>query len=298
MSLREFIGREAPTAAANRHVSTISPCGTRARRAATREQLGAQFDALPRLAERLHRAEAELSSLRMAVQARDAFLAVASHELRNPMGAIALGVSNLLFQAQRADAIPPWVRERLEALERQTRHFVRRSTTLLDISRLAAGSFRIDREPTNLTVVVRDVLRDLGPEAASARCELQPSIEDDVIGPWDRAALAQVAHSFLSNAITYGAGQPIDVFLRRDRSMVAIGVRDRGPGISQADRERIFSSFAEAIGAHERAGFGLGLWVARQLAVAHDGELFVESEPGVGSVFAVVIPCEAPPTHP
>src|ERR1700722_5221525 len=135
MTVRAFIRRETPGPAANRPASTIPPRGRHTRRAPTREQLDAARDELSRLAERQVEAETDVRSLRMAVEARDAFLAVAGNELRNPMGAIALGVSNILFQAHRDAGIPSWVRDRLEALERQTRHFVRRSTTLLDIGR-------------------------------------------------------------------------------------------------------------------------------------------------------------------
>jgi signal transduction histidine kinase len=300
MTVRAFIRRESPGPAANRPASTIPPRGRHTRRAPTREQLDAARDELSRLAERQLQTETELRSLREAVEARDAFLAVAGNELRNPMGAIALGVSNILFQANRGGAVPSWFRERLEALERQTRHFVRRSSTLLEIGRLASGTFGIERETMNLGVLVREVLRELGPEAAAARCEIRASIEEDVIGAWDSAALAQVAHSFLANALSYGAGHPVDVFLRVQRDLVTFGVRDRGPGISAADRERIFLPFERAIGARERAGFGLGLWVARQLVIAHGGELLVESEPDVGSVFTAALrrqPREAPLHH-
>jgi signal transduction histidine kinase len=246
--------------------------------------------------------EAELGRLRDAVEARDALLAVAGHELRNPMGTIALSVSALLFQVRRAGAIPPWIRERLEALEKQTRHFVRRSTTLLDINRLAAGTYRVARESTNLSGALQDVVRELDAEAASARCELRVRIQENVVGSWDREALSQVAHGLLSNAISYGAGHPVEVFLFRDqaeddRDVVSFGVRDRGPGIPTADVDAIFLPFEQAIGRRERPGFGLGLWAARQLLLAHGGELVVESDRGAGSVFTATLPCEVCPPH-
>jgi signal transduction histidine kinase len=298
MPLRELFPSETPIYAANRPARTISPRAGRRQAPTTREQLEAARHELARLSERQRRSDVEIRALREALEARDTFLGVAGHALRNPMGAIAIGVSNLLFQTRRADDLPPWVQERLEALERHTRHFVRRSTTLLDISLLATGKLRVEREATNLGVVVRDAISELASQAASAQCEVRVAIEDGVVGSWDRASLGQVVHSFLANAITYGAGRPIDVFVRGDREGAAFGVRDRGPGIAAADRERAYCSFEDAIGARERAGFGLGLWVARQLVVAHGGEIFVQSEPGVGSVFAAALPREAPPLHP
>ncbi len=301
MAGRDFFRGETPVRAANRHVSTIPPRGPRARRGRTRDPVDASCDKLARRVEGAAEGR-EVDQLREAVQARDAFLAVAGHELRNPMGTIALSVSALLFQARRAGALPPWVRERLEALERQTRHFVRRSTTLLDISRLAAGTYRVARERTDMSALLADVVRELGAEAASARSELRVSIQENVLGSWDREALAQVAHALLSNAISYGAGRPIDVFLFRDPDedipgVVSFGVRDRGPGIATAEVDRIFLPFEQAIGPSERAGFGLGLWVARQVLLAHGGELVVESDKGAGSVFTGTLPCEVALSH-
>jgi two-component system, OmpR family, sensor kinase len=309
MAGRDFFRGESPVRAANRHVSTIPPRAARARRGRTRDPVDIPRDDLSRRVEECVEPAAsadraddpELASLREAVQARDAFLAVAGHELRNPMGAIALSVSALLFQVRRAGAVPPWVRERLEALERQTRHFVRRSTSLFDIGRLATGKFRLAREATNVSGILDGVVRELDAAAASARCELRVTIQENVIGSWDGEALAQVARGLLSNAISCGAGRPVDVFLFLDQGddcdMASFGVRDRGPGIAPADVDRIFLPFEQAIGSHESAPLGLGLWAARQLLVAHGGELVVESDRGSGSVFTATLPCEVSPPH-
>jgi two-component system OmpR family sensor kinase len=292
MAGRDFFRGETPFRAANRHVSTIPPRGARARRGRARDAVDASREDLSRRVE-----PRELGELRNAIRARDTFLAVAGHELRNPTGAIALSVSALLFRARRTGAIAPWVCERLEALERQTRHFVRRSTTLFDISRLAAGTFRVAREPTNVSAVLGDVVRELGAEAASAKCELRVSIQENVVGSWDRGALEQVAHGLLSNGIAYGAGRPVDVFLFCDcrddgGDIVSFGVHDRGPGIDPADVDRIFLPFDQAMGPDERTGCRLGLWVARQLLALHGGELIVESDRGAGSVVTATLPCE------
>ena len=77
--------------------------------------------------------------------------------------------------------------------------------------------------------------------------------------------------------------------------MAALAVRDRGAGVSDQERARIFDPFERAVGSREGAGFGLGLWMSRQLVRAHGGEIFVESEPGVGSVFTATFPLAPPP---
>jgi signal transduction histidine kinase len=206
------------------------------------------------------------------------------------MGAIALGVGNLVFQADRTDELPAWVRERLALLQRQTRHFVWRSTLLLDVTQMATGRPNVERSTVDLAGVARWAVGELSHEAARAGCEIRPSLSPDVVGSWNESALQQVALSFLGNAIKYGAGQPVDVFVRGDAGRAAFGVRDRGPGIAHADRVRVFDPFERAVSARDGSGMGLSLWIARQLVRAHGGDIVVEGEPGVGSAFTASLP--------
>lgn len=300
MAFRDFLRRESPHVAANRHVPAIPPRSARTTRATARTQLEGAREEIAQLKAKEREYEIQIGVLREAVEARDRFLEIAAHELRNPMAAISLAVTGLRFQAERADGAlgaAPWLRERLEALERQARYFVRRSTMLLDVNRVAMGQLRVERAPTNLGNVVRESLRELRSELERGRCEVSSRIEDDAVGLWDKAALEQVASNLLSNAVKFGAGHTIDVYVCKDCSVAVLGVRDRGPGIAEADRARIFNPFERAIGGRESAGFGLGLWMARQLVRAHGGEIFVESEPGVGTVFTATFPVTpiAPP---
>ncbi len=293
MAFRDFLRRESPQPAAIRHVPAIPPRSSRTQRVAARSQLEAARDEIARLRARENEYELQVGILREAVEARDRFLAIAAHELRNPMASISLAVSSLRFQVERSEELPGaagWLRERLETLERQTKYFVRRSTMLLDVNRVAMGQLRVDRVPTNLGTVVRDALREIGPEAERARCDISSRLDEDAIGLWDRAALDQIATNLLSNAVKFGAGHRIDVYVCRDRSVAVLAVRDRGPGIAESHRARIFNPFERAVGGQESPGFGLGLWMVRQLVRAHGGEIFVESEPGVGSVFTATFP--------
>jgi signal transduction histidine kinase len=232
-----------------------------------------------------------IRDLSAAVAARDEFIAIVSHELRNPMGTIVLITSTMMHKAGHQQDLPPWVKLRLLALERQARSFVRRATTLLDVSRLATGSFHVDRDVVSLSDVVSDVARDLATEAEHARCELRLSIEPCVTGTWDRVALEQITMNLMSNAIKYGAGRPVETSVTSTGDNATIKVRDHGAGISEVDRTRIFERFERAVVPRgSKPGFGLGLWITRQLLVAHQGEITVESQPGVGSVFTAILP--------
>jgi two-component system OmpR family sensor kinase len=237
------------------------------------------------------RGQRTIRDLRAAVAARDEFIAIVGHELRNPMGAIVVSASNMIYKAGREQDLPPWLKPRLLTLERQTRGFVRRATTLLDVKRLATGNFYIDRDVVSLSDVVSDVVRDLATEAERAGCELRLSIEPGVIGAWDRVALEQITMNLLSNAIKYGAGRPVETSVTSTGEDATIEVRDHGAGISEVDRSRIFERFERAFAPRgSKPGFGLGLWITRQLLVAHQGEITVESQPGAGSVFTASLP--------
>ncbi len=232
-----------------------------------------------------------IRDLSAAVAARDEFIAMVAHELRNPMGAIVVSASNMMYKAGREQDPPPWLKPRLSALERQTRTFVRRATTLLDIERLATGNFHVDRDIVSLSDVVSDVVRDLATEAERARCELRLSIEPGVVGKWDWVALEQITMNLMSNAIKYGAGRPVETSVTCTGKDATIEVRDYGAGISEDERSRIFERFERAVVPRgSKPGFGLGLWITRQLLVAHRGEITVESQPGVGSVFTASLP--------
>jgi two-component system OmpR family sensor kinase len=231
-----------------------------------------------------------IRALKEAVAARDTVIAVAGHELRNPMGAIVVNVTNILYRMRREDGIPEWISTRLAALEKQTTNFVRRATTLLDVSRLTTERFAVDRELVCLADIVRDIVAETAEEARRSGCEVSVEATDAAMGWWDRAALEQVALNLLSNAIKYGAGAPIDVRVTCDESHAALTVRDHGIGIAESDRERIFGRFERAVTKRERPGFGLGLWIVRQLVIAHGGEVLVESTPGVGSLFTATLP--------
>ena len=186
---------------------------------------------------------------------------------------------------------PPWLKPRLSALDRQTRTFVRRATTLLDVKRLATGTFHVDRDVVSLSDLVSDVVRDLSAEAERARCELRLSIEPGVIGTWDRIALEQITMNLMSNAMKFGVGKPIVVKISATPTVASLSVRDSGIGVAPADQQRIFERFERAVVPRgSKPGFGLGLWITRQLLVAHRGEITVESRPGVGSVFTASLP--------
>jgi two-component system OmpR family sensor kinase len=235
--------------------------------------------------------EAHLCELRDAVAARDAFIAIAGHELRNPMGTILMAITHLLHQVRVSSGeLPPWLPARVEKLEKHTRLFVRRATTLLDVARFNAGQVHLDPEVVDLSSVVQDVVDALEVDAARSTTPLAKEVAPGLTGRWDRTAMEQIVFNLTSNALKYGAGRPIAVSLTGDATTATLVVRDHGIGISEADRERIFEPFERAVTERLQGGFGLGLWITRQLVVASGGRIEVTSRAGEGSSFTVVLP--------
>jgi signal transduction histidine kinase len=106
----------------------------------------------------------------------------------------------------------------------------------------------------------------------------------------DELAVVQIADNLLSNAVKYGAGEPIEVSLVRHGSKAHLTVRDHGIGISKEDQARIFDAFERAVSRRAQGGFGIGLWVVRQLVDTMHGDINVTSRPAEGSIFTVTLP--------
>src|SRR3954469_7710076 len=236
-----------------------------------------------------------IEELREAVRARDEFVAIAAHELRNPMTPILMQVSSLLAAARDPRRCrPELIAPRVENLELAVREFVCRSTTLLDISRIAAGNHGVELAEVDFSQLVRRVVDRSGIAARMARSSVQADLEDGITGRWDRLALEQVTDNLLSNALKFGAGRPVHVSLRSHGPTASLTVRDQGLGIPEEDRARIFQRFEQAVTRREHGGFGIGLWLVNQLTTAMGGSIELESAPGEGTTFIVVLPVAGP----
>ena len=238
-------------------------------------------------------AERRLAELAEAVAARDNFIAVAAHELRNPMTPI-IGQLELLLKGVRAGRFAPdQIEARLERIHRSMEHYLKRTATLLDVSRISSGKFRMMPAPCDLCEVVRLVADNFDEAARHAGARLEIDAPQSLPGSWDRLALEQIIDNLVSNAIKYGGRSPVILSVAdpQDGSRVVIEVRDHGPGISPRNKARIFGQFERAIGADERqTGFGGGLWVVGQIVEAMEGTITVNDARDGGTIFRVALP--------
>lgn len=236
-----------------------------------------------------------IDELKAGVMARDEFLAIAAHELRNPMGAIVLSVQTLRLASEKAGGISPAVlRGKLSSLERRIGQYVKRATMLLDVTRLNSGNFQFEIEVVDLSQLAEELIGDLADDFQRARCELVLKLDKGVSGHWDRMGMEQVVTNLVSNALKYGSGHPIEVSLTADAAKAAFKVSDHGIGISEEDQRRIFHKFERAVKRRHHGGFGIGLWVTRQIVEGLGGTMSVHSAPGQGSSFSVNLPRHNP----
>ncbi len=150
-------------------------------------------------------------------------------------------------------------------------------------------------EPTTFDMApfVAETTRNYDMLAARVGSVLRCATKGPVVGVWDRLSTEQIIDNLVSNAIRYGDGKPIDVQLAADEAGVTLSVADTGVGIAADDRDRIFERFEQAIGSRQKSGgFGIGLWLVRELTEAMGGNIEVVSAEGVGSTFTVWLPRE------
>lgn len=233
-----------------------------------------------------------LAMLKEAVRARDEFLSIASHELKTPLTSLDLQIANALKTLHReaglglADSLVP----KLEVAARQVDRLTALIDNLLDVTRITSGRLPLTRIRVDLFELVRGMLTRLKETLARSASAVALKCEGPVVGAWDPLALESVIGNLLTNAAKFGEGRPIEISLEEAAGTARLIVRDHGIGIDADAQERIFQRFERAVSSRHYGGFGIGLWVTRQVVEAHGGQIAVTSEPGAGSTFTVSLP--------
>jgi signal transduction histidine kinase len=230
-----------------------------------------------------------LEDLKRAVQARDDFLAIASHELKTPLTTLRLQVWSAFRLID--DRVGEGVRDKLIAKLAAAEHQVERLTALidrlLDVTRMTSGRVQPERRDTDLAKIVRAVV-----SRSQEQDGVSIAVDSDgpVVGSWDPMLLETIVSNLVSNALKFGGGKPVEVAVSADGGLATFRVTDHGIGIEPSDQTRIFQRFERSIPERHFGGFGVGLWIARLATEAHDGRIRVSSAPGAGSTFVVELP--------
>ena len=242
-------------------------------------------------------AEREKAALQAADRAKDEFLAMLSHELRNPLAALT-AAAHVLKLAPPSEAAAIKARA---VVERQTKHMARLVGDLLDISRVAMGKVALERERFNLYEGVGNLLNVW---RASGRLE-RHNLAFDIQPVWvdaDRARIEQILSNLLDNAVKFTpAGKTITVGVRQEGDWAVLTVSDEGEGLAPESAERMFDLFVQGERGLDRAagGLGVGLALVKRLTEMHGGSVAATSAgPGRGATFTVRLPAVLPPAQP
>ncbi len=232
------------------------------------------------------------------------FLATMSHELRTPLNAI-LGFSELLAE----DPATPLRGQQgfhLGFVRQAAEHLLRLIDDILDLSKIEAGRLKLTPERLLVAGLLPEVLSTLAPLAAQKRIALGQRVPDDLSVFADRLHLKQILFNLLSNAVKFTPPEgTITVMGTREKGYSLLSVGNTGSAIDPGEQEGIFDEFQQARqGAAVHGGWGLGLAIVRRLVEQHGGKVWVESSPGTGTTFVVLLPdpsdllAAAPPPGP
>lgn len=229
-----------------------------------------------------------IEALDLASHAKSDLLARVSHEFRTPLTVI-IGYSAILRRTQTRDASPLAV-DAVNRIDDAGQHLLTLVEEVLDVAQMDVGRLELKPEAVDVRRLVERVIEEIRPLAARKRL----SLSADLDGGWveaDPRRLTQVLYNLSSNAIKFTSeGGAVRFTTELDEGEVRISVADNGIGIADEDQARVFDEFTQLDIDPSNNGTGLGLAIARRLVAAHGGRTELQSAPGAGSCFTVVLP--------
>jgi signal transduction histidine kinase len=233
------------------------------------------------------RAIADRDLARQNDRAKTRSLHMVAHDLSGPLTVLNGYVSLVQDGSIRVEALEP----RIPVLAKQLSHMQRLVQVLLDTARLEEGRLEIMPEPMDLGEFVHELVAELEPLESGHQIEVLDAGEPLPISA-DRDRLGSIARNLVMNALKYSdEASVITCRLRRTDSHAFLSVADQGPGIAVEDLPRLFTRFGRVgDSAQTLPGVGLGLFLSRELARLHGGDLYATSKPGQGSTFTLTLP--------
>jgi signal transduction histidine kinase len=234
---------------------------------------------------------------RRAEREKDELLSTASHELKTPLTSLGLAAQLIDRMVELGQLDDARLARHVGTIRAQTARLSRLIGSLLDVSRIQTGRLELNWENVDLTQLARLAVvreRDALPEDASHRIVLRAG-DGPVTVEGDDARLEQVIANLLSNAVKYSPGGGlVEVVVARAGEHAVLDVIDRGIGVPEAERDRLFAPFSRAPSAVETGveGTGLGLYISRRIVEAHGGTIELCDTPGGGSTFRVILPAD------
>jgi two-component system, OmpR family, sensor kinase len=233
----------------------------------------------------------ELASLKREIALRDDVLALAAHELRNPLHALSLHLALARATAQGGNAVE--AAERIRRAELTLKRYSERVTVLMELLASPGVAYPLSRRRVDVPLLIANLVDSLEQEGRSRGIAVSVVCDESTFGPMreiDPVAFEQVVDNLLLNAFKHSGASAVAIRLAADDRAWSVQVDDNGGGIALQDQQMIFEKFAVAAHSSRGAGTGLGLWIVTRLVQAMDGEITLKSAPGTGCVFTVRIP--------
>jgi signal transduction histidine kinase len=269
----------APMIARGRTLGAISVCSVGSGRRFTARDLTLIEDLARRAGMALDNARL-LADMQRAVRMREDILAVVSHDLKNPLGAVQLASSVLMKSV--TDERP---RRQVETIHRAATRMGRLIGDLLDLASIQAGRVTLEWKPEDLTSVITEAIELHMPIAVERGIELMHEEQGSAMVLCDRERLMQVFSNLIGNALKFcRRGDRVRVETALDDQQATVSVIDNGPGISEEDQRHIFEPYWSADPSVKKST-GLGLYICKGIVEAHQGHVTVESKPGAGATF-------------
>lgn len=223
-----------------------------------------------------------------ARQAMEQVLTNISHDLRTPL-TVLKGYSELLIKEGKKGAILPEFREMTEKIDRKADELVRTIDEYFTMSKIESGDMKFIRKRINVTQLCHEVILDYYDVLEEAQYEVAIQISEAPVYVYaDAAAMKRILKNMIDNAVRHGgSGKYLCLRLQHFQDRIGIAVEDHGAGITAEDKEQIFTRNYTT--ARKGAGSGLGLTIARNLARQMGADIEVDSEPGVRTVFTLIL---------
>lgn len=235
-----------------------------------------------------------------AIEIRNDFLSIASHELNTPITSLKLQLQTTKksLELARSGELPlDRFRKSIDASCKQVDRLINLVQVLLDVSRIQSGKFTFRFQSVSLREMVDEVLERFREVIASNNCELSLSGVEDLRVIWDKTRIEQVMINLLTNAIKYAPGK-ITLGFERDDGKILLYVEDKGAGIPSEKLPAIFDRFERVGNQDSVSGLGLGLYIVKQIVEGHHGKVTVSSQEGQGTKFTVSLPLDASDQEP
>lgn len=230
-----------------------------------------------------------------AIEIRNEFLSIASHELNTPITSLKLQLQMVkkTLQKGKEDKMPiDRFMKSVEASVKQVDRLINLVQILLDVSRIQSGRFTFNFEPMNVKDVIQEVYERHKEILVNSGCSLEMKFADNIHVVWDKIRIEQVITNLLTNVIKYAPGK-VELEVQERGEDVVISVKDHGKGIPGNKLKTIFERFERATSNDNVGGLGLGLFIVKQIVEGHMGKIEVNSVPDQGSIFTVTLPKDA-----